>query len=271
MNQNGSDTRNLGEDDMFFPFESLATTPQAEPISATDSGSPTIVLPTSPVLDFSALDTDMDNSTTRHILTGLLTPQRTNASASTSSNTGEVPNSSYDEFHAESGSIEVSCQTPRPMFDSVSCLHFVSRNRSTAALDEVMRCTQQTASCVASFLQCDVCALDAQGFLLVSMVLSLMLDLMLPLANSAAASKPSPQVQIRVGNFDVSGQLGEMLEKVVLGSQLGSLRRLAEKLDAKVEFLSCDAARKGFLKYEGNRLKRAFQNMADQAGVQDSR
>ncbi|KAK0739366.1 hypothetical protein B0T21DRAFT_362491 [Apiosordaria backusii] len=275
QNLNTSDSRNVGENELFFPFESLAS-PQAE----------IIIPPASPATEF-----DLENFASSHILGGILTPQRTSTSASTSSNP-DLPNGSYDEFHAgESGSIgDVSCPTPRPVFDpvcttagsesscacvplltgQVSCLHFVSRNRSAAALDEVMRCTQQTASCVANFMQCHACAVDTQGFLLASMVLSLMLDLILPLANSATR-KPSPQVQIRVGNFDVSGQLGEMLEKVVLGSQLGALRKLAEKLDEKVEFLSCDTARKDFLKHEGNRLKRAFQNIADQAGVQDSR
>ena len=73
--------------------------------------------------------------------------------------------------------------------------------------------------------------------------------------------------------YKVSGyaDVGEMLEKVGLGSQLGALRKRAEKLDAKGEDLSCDAARKEFLKYEGNRLKRAFQQIADHAGVRDSR
>ncbi|KAK4176251.1 C6 finger domain transcription factor tcpZ [Triangularia setosa] len=280
MNQtlNGSDSRSVAENELFhFPFESLAS-PQAE----------IIVPPVSPAADFT-LDTDLDAFTSSHILGGILTPQRTSTSASTSSNP-DIQNNNYDEFHAgETRSIgDVSCPTPRPVFDpvsaaagsesctcvqlltgQVSCLHFVSRNRAAAALDDVMRCTQQTASCVANFMQCHACAVDTQGFLLAGMVLSLMLDLILPLANSATR-KPSPQVQIRVGNFDVSGQLGEMLEKVVLSSQLGALRRLAEKLDEKVEYLSCDTARKDFLKHEGNRLKRAFQNIADQAGVQDS-
>lgn len=163
----------------------------------------------------------------------------------------------------------IPCSCVRSLTSQVQYLHMWSRHCSTAGLDRMLQCTQQTTSCVMGFLKCPVCAFDVQPFFLVIMVLSLTLDLILPLIDPTRVG-PRPMVQIRFGDFDVSAGLGKMLEKVAVRSYLGSLKAVVDRLDSKVDFVASDPAHVEFLRYEARRLKRGFYTIADQIEVSET-
>lgn len=146
-------------------------------------------------------------------------------------------------------------------------LHAAAHSRPPARLDTMLKCTQLAATCMSNFLQCQACATDIHGFFLASMILSLTLDLNMLVIHMSEKSRS--EVQIRVGDYDVSGRLAGVMEKVLVGSKLENLKSILDTLEMKVDFLSSDAAHKDFLRYEVDRLKRGFQRIADQIGVPD--
>lgn len=146
-------------------------------------------------------------------------------------------------------------------------LHAAAHSRPPARLDTMLKCTQLAAAAMSNFLQCQACAADIQGFFLASMILSLTLDLNMLVIHMSEKSRS--EVQIRVGDYDVSGRLAGVMEKVLVGSKLENLKSILDTLEMKVDFLSSDTAHKDFLRYEVDRLKRGFQRIADQIGVPD--
>ncbi|KAJ2902514.1 C6 transcription factor GliZ2 [Zalerion maritima] len=157
------------------------------------------------------------------------------------------------------------CSCVHGLTEQVETLHAALRSQPAAGLDKMLMCTQRTTLCVSGFAQCHSCTFDVHAFHLVAVVMSLTMDLIRPLVDPARENA-RPQMEIRVGNLDFSKQLGEVLEKVVVCSQLGALWKAMEKFDMKVDFLTGDSRHLEFLKYEVTRLKRGFKKIADQTG-----
>lgn len=60
----------------------------------------------------------------------------------------------------------------------------------------------------------------------------------------------------------MSGQLGMVLERVVVQSMIRNLQGVVEKFETKIDFLSSETAHLEFLKYEARRLKRGLERVA---------
>ncbi|KAM3453133.1 hypothetical protein ARSEF1564_010036 [Beauveria bassiana] len=79
----------------------------------------------------------------------------------------------------------------------------------------------------------------------------------LPLMGSSQES-PRPRALVRVGNYTMPGQLGDVLERVAVRSMIGTLDKVMRKFEVKIDFLSSEKAHIEFLKSEVKRIKRGF-------------
>ncbi|KAM3453122.1 hypothetical protein ARSEF1564_010035 [Beauveria bassiana] len=174
------------------------------------------------------------------------------ACPSTSSSTASPSYSSSKDFPDSA-----ACTCVRILTSQVNCLHQISSNRSAAGLDEVLQCTQEAASFVSRFLQCHSCSVEVQIYVLVGIIFSFLLDLVLPLMGSSQES-PRPRALVRVGNYTMPGQLGDVLERVAVRSMIGTLDKVMRKFEVKIDFLSSEKAHIEFLKSEVKRIKRGF-------------
>ncbi|KAG5983565.1 hypothetical protein E4U55_007807 [Claviceps digitariae] len=135
-------------------------------------------------------------------------------------------------------------------------------DRSASGLDDVLHCTREVSSCVSGILQCHSCGVQVQVFVLASVVLSLLMDLVHPLMDSSTETS-RPRARIRVGNYDMSGQLGDTLEKVIVRSIITKMREVVDKFEIKVDFLRSETAQAAFLKSEARRLKRGLETITE--------
>ncbi|EFZ03901.1 Zn(2)-C6 fungal-type DNA-binding domain protein [Metarhizium robertsii ARSEF 23] len=159
-----------------------------------------------------------------------------------------------------------SCCCVRTMTRQINHVHAAATDRSAAALDHVLHHTRETASCVSRFLQCHTCGVEVQVYVLAAVVLSLLLEIMHPLTDSSLETC-RPRAQIRVGNYDMSGQLGDVLEKVIVRSMITKLRQVVDKFEMRVEFLRSETAQVDFLKSEARRLKRGFERIGEETAT----
>lgn len=150
-----------------------------------------------------------------------------------------------------------TCRCVREITQQINNVHVASADRSTTGLEDVLHYTREISSCISGLLQCHSCSGQVQVFVLASVVLSLLMELMHPLLDLSTDTS-RPKAQIRVGNYDMSGQLGDVLEKVIVRSIITKLRQVVDKFEMKVDFLRSETAQAEFLKSEARRLKRGF-------------
>ncbi|KAG5964825.1 hypothetical protein E4U57_004850 [Claviceps arundinis] len=150
-----------------------------------------------------------------------------------------------------------ACRCVREITQQINNVHASSADRSTTGLDDVLHYTREISSCISGLLQCHSCSGQVQVFVLASVVLSLLMELMHPLLDLSTDTS-RPRAQIRVGNYDMSGQLGDILEKVIVRSIITKLRQVVDKFEMKADFLRSETAQTEFLKSEARRLKRGF-------------
>ncbi|KAG6102002.1 hypothetical protein E4U30_000395 [Claviceps sp. LM220 group G6] len=150
-----------------------------------------------------------------------------------------------------------TCRCVRGITQQINNVHAASADRSTTGLDDVLHYTREISSCISGLLQCHSCTGQVQVFVLASVVLSLLMELMHPLLDLSTDTS-RPRAQIRVGNYDMSGQLGDVLEKVIVRSIITKLRQVVDKFEMKADFLRSETAQAEFLKSEARRLKRGF-------------
>lgn len=179
-----------------------------------------------------------------------------------SSSSPSISGSSVSPSRLSNGANKVNqCSCVRALTSQVSRLHEISGHRSAAGLDDALQCTQETSACVSKFLHCHSCSVEAQIYVLVSVLFSLTLELILPLADSSQENLRR-RAPIRIGNYTMSGQLGEALEGAVVHSMIGILDTVMRKFEVKIGFLSTETAHIEFLKSEACRLKRGFEMIA---------
>lgn len=159
-----------------------------------------------------------------------------------------------------------ACFCVRTMTRQINNVHAAATDRAAAGFDDVLHCTRETASCISGFLQCHSCGVEVQVYVLAAVVLSLLLELMHPLMDSSRETS-RPRAQIRVGNYDMSEQLGDVLEKVIVRSMVTKLRQVVEKFEMRVEFLRSETAQVDFLKSEARRFKRGFERIAEETAT----
>ncbi|KAG6039056.1 hypothetical protein E4U19_007554 [Claviceps sp. Clav32 group G5] len=159
-----------------------------------------------------------------------------------------------------------TCRCVREITQQINSVHAASADRSTTGLDDVLHYTRETSSCISGLLQCHSCSGQVQVFVLVSVVLSLLMELMHPLLDSSTDTS-RPRAQIRVGNYDMSGQLGDVLEKVIVRSIITKLRQVVDKFEMKADFLRSETAQAEFLKSEARRLKRGFGRIEEGTAI----
>ncbi|KAG5992435.1 hypothetical protein E4U52_002801 [Claviceps spartinae] len=150
-----------------------------------------------------------------------------------------------------------TCRCVREITQQINNVHAASADRSTTGLDDVLHYTREISSCISGLLQCHSCSGQVQVFVLASVVLSLLMELMHPLLDLSTDTS-RPKAQIRVGSYDMSGQLGDVLEKVIVRSIITKLRQVVDKFEMKADFLRSETAQAEFLKSEARRLKRGF-------------
>ncbi|KAG5919934.1 hypothetical protein E4U61_000447 [Claviceps capensis] len=150
-----------------------------------------------------------------------------------------------------------TCRCVGEITQQINNVHAASADRSTTGLDDVLHYTREISACISALLQCHSCGGQVQVFVLASVVLSLLMELMHPLLDSSTDTSRR-RAQIRVGNYDMSGQLGDVLEKVIVRSIVTKLRQVVDKFEMKADFLRSETAQAEFLKSEARRLKRGF-------------
>lgn len=156
-----------------------------------------------------------------------------------------------------------ACFCVQTLTRQINNVHAAATDRAAASLDNVLHCTREIASCISGFLRCHSCGAEVQVYVLAAVVLSLLLELMHPLMDSSRETS-RPRAQIRVGNYDMSGQLGDVLEKVIVRSMVTKLRQVVEKFEMRVEFLRSETAQVDYLKSEARRFKRGFERIAEE-------
>ncbi|KAG5944059.1 hypothetical protein E4U60_006298 [Claviceps pazoutovae] len=155
-----------------------------------------------------------------------------------------------------------TCRCVREITQQINNVHAASADRSTTGLDDVLHYTREISACISALLQCHSCGGQVQVFVLASVVLSLLMELMHPLLDSSTDTSRR-RAQIRVGNYDMSGQLGDVLEKVIVRSIITKLRQVVDKFEMKADFLGSETAQAEFLKSEARRLKRGFERIEE--------
>ncbi|OCK86104.1 hypothetical protein K432DRAFT_438786 [Lepidopterella palustris CBS 459.81] len=165
----------------------------------------------------------------------------------------------------------LSCNCFQTLTDQLCQLRAVGQNQYpvNSGIDTMLSNTQLTLSSISSFLQCISCSVDTQAFFLASMVLSSTLRLNDTLVHPPGA--PCPRLQIRIGNYNASGQLGEVVKMVLVSSELGKLKSLLESFGRKVDALQGEPTTVDFLRFQTRSLERELKRTTRRVGVPDLR
>ncbi|OCL02658.1 hypothetical protein AOQ84DRAFT_392810 [Glonium stellatum] len=161
-----------------------------------------------------------------------------------------------------------SCNCFQTFTDQLCQLRAVEQSQYSG-MDTMLNHTQLTLASVSQFLQCSSCSTDTQAFFLASMLLSNTLRLNDTMIRPPGT--PCPQLEIRIGNYNASSQLSEVVKTVLVSSELGKLKVLLETFGRKVDCLQGEPAYVDFLRYQVRSLERELKRTTKKVGVPDLR
>ncbi|OCK94724.1 uncharacterized protein K441DRAFT_696272 [Cenococcum geophilum 1.58] len=150
-----------------------------------------------------------------------------------------------------------SCNCFQTFTDQLCQLRAVEKGQYSG-MDTVLNHTQLTLASVSQFLQCSSCSTDTQVFFLAAMLLFSTLRLNDTMIHPPGT--PCPQLEIRIGNYNAPGQLGEVVKTILVSSELGKLKTLLESFGRKIDCLRGEPA-----------LERELKRTTKKAGVPDLR
>lgn len=154
------------------------------------------------------------------------------------------------------------CTCARSVTSQISTLRSVSWRPSTASLDDLLRCCQQTTGLVHGFTQCDDCQDDIDLHILGSVLLSTLFKKLIKPAISIR-KRFSPPEDTRRMSVSVSIQLGEAMEKVAIDSLTRMMLQTLDKLGRNAHnAVADDKLQTQFLWSEVDRLQRDVRSLS---------
>ena len=143
----------------------------------------------------------------------------------------------------------------------------LGRRNLNVGLDVVLEQSRPMLSAISQFLQCYSCSSDPQVFLQVLMIFQTVFQLYRSLIHSPGTS--CPQLDIRIGNFNVSHGYGHTVKMLVIIVEIGSAKKVLDTFATRVDQLSASDSQVQFLKNQTQSLVQGLKAIAKALNLPD--